>query len=291
MNAGLIIVTYHPDNDKLRIKLSNLITVVSDIVVVNNGTENISKNNINVPVINLKKNMGIAYAQNIGANYLIEKGIKLIFFLDQDSNVSRDFFSKMLQLWVQISKIDATLGIISPTIYDVNINKQVPVLQFRPNLNKRYLGNNEILKNTMPISSGMLVSVNAFSAVKGMQNSMFIDWVDFEFDLRILHCGFSTYTVGNVILSHSIGNSKSRRLFNSKFYPSNPAIFREFYFFRNAVWLVKSYSNEFNGLLKFVSKSLIFRLFSTIYEHKTLARLKQIVSGFIVGIITSSKRT
>lgn len=290
MNAssdiGIIIVTYNPEINKLKEQLLKLKSDNLNIVIVNNG-ENFDL--IEVPVINLKRNEGIATAQNVGVNFLKENtDVKYLFFFDQDSVFDAQFLGTMLNEWDRLAKVDFNIGILSPNLIDKKSNNFLAINQIcGKKIVKVYLTSKTIqeISNTLPISSGIMISLDVYDQIGGLDDKLFIDWVDLDLDFRVLDAGYNIYTTVNAQLYHSIGKSSEKSLFLKKIHPFNYPLFREFYFSRNAVYSYKKYSKKFPGIKKLVYKSLLFRIITAFYEDHTFSRLKVIFRGILCGLM------
>lgn len=76
-----LIVTYNPDYNRLGEVLNSVVRQVDSIVIVDNSTNTLLKpylerlNNLHIHMVILADNYGIAYAQNIGIDYIIEHGL------------------------------------------------------------------------------------------------------------------------------------------------------------------------------------------------------------------------
>ena len=283
---GIVIVTYNPHLDVLSKKIRKYSRVSKFVVIVNNGSE-IRLEIKNCFILNLKKNMGIAYAQNKGVNFLNSKGVDYVFFLDQDSTVDEAFFYTMLSEWGKLYRNDQNIGLLSPAVFDRNLKKRLTVNTLTLDNIKRIKtesGEDDVLKNTLPISSGILTRVKIFNEIGGNDSWMFIDWVDFDFDIKVISNGFNTYTTTNISISHSIGKSKLHKVLKKGINVSNHAPFREFFFFRNGIYFYRKRGKEFPQLRSFIRHALLTRLVFVLYENNKLNRIKEIIRGFREGI-------
>lgn len=276
---GIVIVTYNPNLDELNKKVDKYTTDSNAIVViVNNGAKiNISEQS-NLIIKNLGKNMGIAYAQNIGVNYLQEKGIDLAFLLDQDTELETNYFERMLAKWDCLKIKDSKLAVLSPVAFDRNSKKLLSTKHLiNDTLNVVFLKKGDKW-NTLPISSGILVDTNIFKKIGGNYIKYFIDWVDFQFDLDIIDAGYHVYTTADIQINHQIGNAITGKFLWKTIHPTNHSAFRNYYFFRNGIlFMAKNKSHKF--VKKFVTSSLTKRFIYIFYEKQKVDKLKAMING------------
>lgn len=272
----MCIILYNPELHQLAKNDSKFSDSNVSAVFINNGPKlNIQ---LNSPVIDLGENKGISGAQNIGSKYLMDKGIDYIFFLDQDTRFDASFFKKMLLEFFDIKNIDNSIGILSPKIFDLDTEIDVGIHKIEiDNISKVYL--NGRVKNTLPISSGILVDCEVLKKTHGVKDNLFIDWVDFELDLNAMVHGFSIYSTNIASLRHKIGRPTTKKFFLKKLHPYNYPLVREYYFSRNAIFILRRYGNRFKGLKKFVNKALLYRIVTVPYENQKIQRIWVIIRG------------
>lgn len=287
---GTVVVAYNPSASVLIKKLERLSKLNRNIVVVNNGNK-VDLGQFNDLLLELHGNKGIAAAQNIGAERLIDTGAERIFFFDQDSEPPADFCSRMLHSWNQLKKDDERIAILSPSIVDKNFGTTQKTLMAVDGhiVSKSIPLNSGIVNDTLPISSGILVSAMVYNRIGGAKESMFIDWVDFELDLNVLQHGFSIYTDTDVQLPHAVGKKERRKFLGKVFYPSNHQVFREYYYTRNALATAEAFGGDIKGLRLFTVRVILTRLIYVLYEDDKIKRVEGMISGVIAAHRFSKK--
>lgn len=271
--TGVIIVAYQPDVQVLDEKLRSIATQIDNIIVVNNGS-NLEIDLPRVTVENLNENKGIAYAQNKGVEILTHRGVLYSFFLDQDSELPDNFFKIMLGEWEELKAKDEKIALLSPLIQDKNFGKYLyPIRLINGRLQRTVeKPSSWPVDQVIPISSGILISLSAFQQSGGLTSELFIDWVDFQLDFRLLMSGYSTYATNRVTLQHVIGKKDKRKFFTKNIYPTNYPLFREYYFARNAIIIMREFKNEIPGVKEFVKRALKLRFLFIIYENQKFRR-------------------
>lgn len=290
-NWGVVIVLYNPDLGQLEKTVRQIHRQTDSIALVNNGSA-LTATVDNVVAYELGRNVGIASAQNYGVERLRETSpdLKYVFFLDQDSQVPSGYFEQMLATWHEVANKTPQLGALSPKITRRKESGNYSTLIFdQKGLRKQNLDFREqpLILNTLPISSGLMVSLEAFQAVGGLSENWFIDWVDFDFDLKLLTRGYQIATTGRASIIHEIGTPERRNFFGKKIAVTNYVLFREFYTARNGMYLIRKYGKKGNGIAKYSWGQIGRRFLMLIYEPKKIRRLATLIRGLLVGLVTS----
>lgn len=279
--AGLI-VTYNPNFGVLKRNIDSCINQVSRIVIVDNASNNIKEveklqREYGIDLLKLNKNIGIAGAQNKGFCFLKNKGYDWVLNLDQDSKIP----SNLINSFENSNKLLKKTGIIAASYIDKNWSEKKKK-EFRENKHST-----NIEKKRIVISSGNLVNVNAWYDVDGFDESLFIDFVDFDFDTKLIIAGYDIYQINDVYIVHSIG-SRITRGFLSKILllpdiatTSDHGVVRQYYIYRNSMIFYKRYSDLYK------KKFLVLRtIFATrrilLYKYKK-EKFKSAFKGIIDG--------
>lgn len=290
-NWGVVIVLYNPNLNQLNLTLTQILPQTRQVALVNNGPS-LQKEGIVLRPYELGDNKGIAYAQNYGVALLKKRNpnLEYVFFLDQDSEISSSFFSSMLKAWQATKKRYSNLAALSPKISRRTENGNYSTLFFdQQGLHKRNVDFSQepLLINTLPISSGLLVSVDAFEKVGGLSEKWFIDWVDFDFDLKLLTQGYTVATTGAASIIHEIGTPNRRNFLGKKIAVTNYVLFREYYTARNGVYLIRKYGRKGKGIAKYSLGQIARRFIMLLYEPKKVRRFGTLMRGMLAGLVTS----
>lgn len=198
-----VVVAYHPDQDQL-IRLCMMLANHASVIVVDNTPGGA----VPLPAafctwIANGENIGIAGAQNVGIREALRQGAKGIGFFDQDSQLSAETLPALI----------GALGasgpcVVVPVCKDAVTDDEYP--SFR--LSKLgwplpiYLGSSQTPTVVdMAISSGSLASSDVFEKAGLMDDSLFIDYVDFEWCARVRAAGLNIMVVPRAVMRHSIG--------------------------------------------------------------------------------------
>ncbi len=291
MNIGAGIVTFNPDIVRLTENISAISPQVKTVLVVDNGSDNSCKistlcsNYSNVSLQRLNSNEGIAKALNVIMARFKELGYDYVVTLDQDS-VSTPGMVDIL-----LSSVDEDSGIVAPQIIDRN---KSDFTNWDGLLDHETVQIKQAARKGV-ITSGALTSVRAWDFVGGFDDIFFIDYVDYDFNKRLLLEGFSIVRNGNAGLIHEVGKASPTPLFTprkaqngkwhlERFYSFGHSPFRCYYKSRNRFL----YSKKYLFLPGFFSFEGVFQIFPQIcltllFEDHRYKKLKAFCSGMKDG--------
>ena len=181
----------------------------------------------NLYYVPLKDNLGIAYALNVGFEKARFLGVDWIITMDQDSVFPSNMVAEYNKF---LSEGHELVGIVAPLInmYDGE----------RRHASSKY----EII--TEALTSGSMVSLEAYDKAGGFKNKLFIDAVDFEFCYNLSTLGYIHYQLNTVVMQHQLGNTKEYKLFGKHlFYVTNHSYIRHYYMHRNGLFLKEQYAD------------------------------------------------
>jgi rhamnosyltransferase len=272
MKIAGVVVLFNPTNEVVT-NIHSYINSLDKLYVVDNS-ETISDPIINaiispeynIEYIPLQQNQGIARALNIAAFKALEEGYDWLLTMDQDSQVSHGMVEKLLS--VSHSPKKEQIGVIAPR-YDLpGIETQIAM--------------HGLQEVEAVITSGNLLNLKAFQNTGPFREDFFIDYVDYEYCLRLRLKNYKIIVNNDVILNHVLGNLKKHELFGLTFTASHHNSVRRYYITRNRLTLLKEYKdifpdfyrNEKNNNLKEVVKLLLF-------EKNKFKKIKSVIEGYI----------
>ncbi|WP_076647922.1 glycosyltransferase [Latilactobacillus sakei] len=284
--VGAIIVTFNPDISGLKRNINAIYKQVDRVVIVDNGSNNLDSIKellqtlrINIDIIDLGKNLGIAAAQNRAISSLDDLGFSWVVTLDQDSEMADESIQK---LKVTSQYGDKDTGILAAQYNDSKWTEE----QRKNKLDERY---DKVVQKKMVIASGNLVNIKAWKAVQGYDEWMFIDQVDFDFNAKLLLAGYKIWQVNNVVMDHAVGDVIQKPmlsrvlLFPKKAIFSDHSAFREYYIQRNTIIYSKRYP-EFRRHKYQVIVSMIQSRRILVYSEPRIKKLISAWKGIIDGI-------
>jgi rhamnosyltransferase len=195
-----IVVTYHSapsiiDNVKA------IRQQVSELVIVDNGSGEQSgklllelEKNPGIRVIRNQKNLGIAAALNIGIRHAAAADYPWVATFDQDSTVTPGFIQTMLATYESCETNDK-IAMISPS----------HCLSEADWKRKTRRGGKPCSKVWVAMTSGCLIKTRALMDNGLYDETMFIDYVDFDFCLRLRERGYQLIRARHAFLLHCLG--------------------------------------------------------------------------------------
>jgi rhamnosyltransferase len=279
-----VIVTYYPDSDLLD-RIERVTKQVAQTVIVDNGSpasciEQIRKvaQKWVVHLILNGSNEGIARALNLGVQWAASRGYRWILTLDQDTSVDTNMIDSLAEVF-HFYPLPERLAVIGSN--------------YRHKVNGALSCDDVIGPNGFPgremktvLTSGSLVSVDAFQAIGGFREDFFIDCVDHEYCLRARARGFHVVMTSKPIMEHGIGHLTEHRLLWKKVGTSNHSPGRQYFMTRNSLILAREHIRKeprwILGYLWVWAKSIVLVF---LFEEERLAKLKNIIRGCVDGLL------
>lgn len=279
--TGAIVVSYFP-SERLLENIEKLHLQLDAIIIIDNGSNDNTKilekasGYRNVRLIKNNFNLGIAKALNQGIKEL-ENHIEWIFLFDQDSIVPLDYVKKMKCDYLKAEGKFGKVGQLSP----VYIEENGSLLRFSKGIDASL----QVVMTSL--TSGSLFRVANFKITKNFDEFYFIDYVDYEYCLRLRTMGFLVVETSNLILNHQLGNSITVNVLGKNRLVTNHNSVRRYYKTRNRILTYKKYFfsfpawviYDFFGLLKEFASVLLF-------EENKIAKASKYFIGFIHGIFS-----
>lgn len=241
--VGAIVVLYRPDHGLLERLVTSVVGQVEVVYVIDNtpggrcddyGTLLGAANVIYHP---LNDNLGIATAHNRGIELARHDGLSHVLLMDQDSELEPETVSRLLQHEARLLEAGSAVAAVGPVFVDGKTGEPAPAIVpglFGPRKAPIDLAGEEPVRSTYIIASGSLIRLSVLERIGGMQDNLFIDFVDIEWGERAALAGYGCYLVPSVTMKHSIGDEfvilmGRRVLLHSDF--------RNYFIVRNAVFL------------------------------------------------------
>ena len=299
--VAAVVVVFGPD-DRFRKLLVSLVEQASKVWVIDNqpnyafdkylkGQKPCHRNNITL--IENKKNVGLAAAQNQGIKLALEDGVDWVLLLDQDSILDKDFVKNMLKAGHKY-KNKKNIGFLTPRHEFDDGSPSVPTyskgLFLRP---KRYHMDLDEIDDTIlfGMASGSFIPRHTLEEVGLMREEFWIDYIDYEFSFRVRERGYRIIGVGGARLNHRLGVKNQLKILGKVFsFQVHPA-FRRYTIYRNRIAVIKEYSTLFPEFVFFEVLSIakdLFKLF--LLEDQKFNKLRAIFIGIIHGMMGSFNR-
>ncbi len=269
MNICAGIVTFNPDIDRLWQNLTAIDKQVKEVVIVDNGSRNVSqiekivRPNVKIILLKNNQNEGIAKALNRMILWAESRKYQWVLTLDQDS-VCHD---NLIEQYLPYTS-DRKIGMLTCDIVDRNCH-------FKEKKKKNKF---EYVKKC--ITSGCLTNVAACIDSGMFDEKLFIDSVDYDMCYSMREHGYQIGKVHFQGLLHEVGHSKGYSILGFEFAVTNHSAQRKYYISRNSTYLIKKHR-----LNKVKEYFIIYRRIATvlIFEQDKWNKCKAIVRGIRDG--------
>lgn len=227
LKIGSCTVLFNPDGDVI----SNVETYkdLVDVCVVVDNSDN--KNEVSkyfeedssYIYIDMHGNQGIAAALNAGIEYLHSVNMDMALTMDQDSLFPTSDYLAIYQL---IEKYKDEYSLIGLDVNRVDPSKEIVLVPYW-------------------ITSGNFLNISDFYLAGKMNESLFIDYVDFDLGYRFKKAHLKIGYLSGYCITHTIGNPIPIHVLNKTFYALNHSPIRYYYRYRNAYYLYHYVDKEF----------------------------------------------
>lgn len=181
-DIGIVIVLYHPTKEELM--HARRWEAIYPTALVDN-TEH---------------NRGIAAAQNIGIQQMLEQGVSYVLLLDQDSDITEAQIAELRMSYEALQQQGIRLAAISPRPYNKQSGQPYPYpCNYIGKHTERYTEVTDLM------SSGMLIACDAIRTIGCMEEELFIDGVDSEWCWRAMSKGYRLFVDEDIHLEHMLG--------------------------------------------------------------------------------------
>ncbi|MBL7555573.1 MAG: oligosaccharide flippase family protein [Bdellovibrionaceae bacterium] len=278
-NTAILIVSFNPE-PVLKDTIHFLKKQFSRIIIVDNGSDIMGRETLKdiqdahaafgVQVIYNKENYGISKALNQGFDIARKDDYKWVLTFDQDSR-PHDNYLEMGQDILGSYTHPESVAMITPTLFEEQLKAVIPY-------NKK--PKEKCVTARLAITSGAITRVDSFFAVKGYNESLFIDYVDFDFCFRLRHSGHTILESNALHLNHQLGKSQKHDFLFTNFITTHHNEIRRYYITRNRFymykkyfiletdWVIEDFMNFFKDFLKIL-----------IAEKQKSAKMKSILMG------------
>ena len=207
MIINALIVTYNPETECLIRTFDSLKKQVSEIVIVDNGSKNLTEieklkpeNSVLIP---LNDNFGNSYASNRGFEYLQKNGSDFVILSDQDTIYSDNYVEKFKEVFFQ--RNDAKIAVYAPFAFD-NISKEFLPVGILVNNRIKEIVPQEDCFVFRTIASGMIINCKLFPEIGGWNELVFVDVFDYEWCWKVNYKGYKIFVSSDLKISHKFGD-------------------------------------------------------------------------------------
>jgi len=264
---------------------------LDEIIVVDNASSDgtvdmLATQYPEVTVLSLPKNGGVGggYAAGL-AHAAITKKYSWTWLLDDDSVPPPDGLQKLLDVLQYLAEGTVRTAILAPVCVDLKTSTAYPGLSWQGG---RLLPTPEDPSQPLTfvdsaISAGSLIRREAVEAVGLPCVDFFMDFVDYEYCLRLRRHGFRIAVVRDSILDHEIGAQTTFNILGRKKFWADHAPWREYYMARNETFTMWQHYPQLMTKAFVVYKFAHHALGIVLLGKQKLACLKMMYRGFLDG--------
>lgn len=269
-----VVVTFFPQLDALAELFRQLLSQVAAIVVVDNGSEDAvasflaKKDWQNVSLLVQNHNIGVAAAVNRGVEKALLSGATHVLLSDQDSVPPSGMVRTLLSVCDWLHTQGMPFCAVGPQYFDPTSGYRSPFAKTRGLWLSgiREPTASPCVEADFLITSGTLISAATWSKTGGMDESLFIDYVDIEWGLRARRLGYPCYGTFRTQMAHTLGDR--RVSFFGLAVPVHGPI-RHYYQVRNPILLYRRNSIPLNWKIVDAARlALRFVFYSTVTEPR-----------------------
>jgi rhamnosyltransferase len=231
-NVCIVVTVYNPDRPSLIANLLSYANQAEALVICDNSDNDIYRQQViaalddipNATYLAMGANIGIAAAQNRGISHGIALGYEYFIEIDQDSKLPPNFVEEISRSYARLVEEGHTVAGIGP----VAVRDDGFVYDGQET-------NGRIVSVDKTLSSGFFFAKSTFERVGPKDESLFIDYVDWEWCWRASQYGLTTYVDRAISIGHMLGDGHRRIL---GFNVGLPAPIRHYYQYRNGLRLL-----------------------------------------------------
>lgn len=282
-SVAIILTTFNPDLVMLRDNISTYICQAGRVVVCDNSDdqdialeiESFCHDKNKLIYLSMHGNKGIAYAQNRGVEYAMSEGFELFIEIDQDSSLPLGYVEKILSSYYLLINNNIAVGGLGPIAKSKSQNF----------IYHEHKSGNSIFFVDKTLSSGFLYNKSAYHLVGGKDESLFIDYVDWDWCWRANKLGLKVAIDNSIEIEHMLGDGHKKIL---GFNVGLPSPVRLYYQYRNSLYMMQKSYIPFGWKVKRVFIQALKVPFFIVFTDRKKERLKYIVQG-VIGFFKKEK--
>jgi rhamnosyltransferase len=249
-----LVITFNPSPDFFS-NLDILCAQLDRVVLIDNGSKpeihhllerEASDRKTSLVVIFNETNLGVATALNQGFQWAIGEGYEQIIAFDQDSLPASGMVEELLRVYDAHPNRDR-IAIVVPRVGDPSAGIDARYLRARGRFffERVYCTGDVIDDVSIIITSGSLNNLGIYKKIGSFRDDFFVDYVDTEYCLRAIECGYKIVVACKARLQHRLGNQQMKRLGPLTLRPTHHSPLRWYYISRNRICMYRDYVFEF----------------------------------------------
>ena len=256
-----VVVLYNPEDEILN-NIEKYRPFLEHLYVVDNSTK-VNEELVkkvqqfkNIKYISLNGNKGIGKALKVGLEEAKTNGADVCLTMDQDSIFPSERFDEIKDY------------------LEKNINEYAIIgLNFNSDSTEKGIIDVKTL-----LTSGNFINMDDYKKIKGFNEDLFIDCVDFELNEQFDKINRKIGYINDISLIHKMGNPLVRRFLGVKVTALNHSPIRYYYRFRNGYYLYKQNKKFYKHLKK---QFFSIKLKVMLYEPNKKEKFKMMRRGIL----------
>ncbi|MEV6237462.1 glycosyltransferase [Lentzea sp. NPDC051838] len=271
MKVTALVTAYHPDERLAAVVESALLTcsgvIVSDNTPAASSSAAEKLDDPGVTVLREGSNRGLAAALNAAVDVL-PADTDVVLLLDQDSVLPPDLVPRLAR------HLTGSIGVVAPNPWDA---------KHGGSYEKAAQDDRGLIDRYGVMTSGMLVRRECLSAVGRFREDFFVDWVDFDFCLRVRDRGFRVVQDTGALLPHSLGDRREHRIGPWRTHMLHYPAWRHYWVARNSTVLARERrSKDWRWSLGAVRYLVRWAFKTAVFER---AHVTAVLAGFWDGLV------
>jgi len=260
-----VVVTYNCDVEELLKSIESYKNLVSEVIVCDNSTTNKIRDYFTscqidqIEYHSMEGNKGIAYALNYGFKIAVQKQADWVLTMDQDSTFK--------------TNIDGYIDICNNQSWDkASVLSPIYLYQDKSNEIVDHVKAVHIIDKS--IQSGCAYRLSDFQVIGPFLEEFFIDYIDYEYCLRLRKFDRLLLSVPSVVLAHNRGTVIEKKCFFYRIKIAESVSIRHYYQTRNFL----KYFVLYHDISELIDRCYLF-MRMIIFEKNKLLKIKYTFMG------------
>lgn len=278
-SVAAVIVVYNEYQSLIELSQS-LCGQVDTLIIIDNSDDDykVPEAVLDLPSVKYRRlafNKGLGVGINEGIVLSKETGAEWVLLLDQDSLVTSGMVVSMLAEYQKRPDLTA-IAMICPDVFLSDRGLHQYPLSFSSVYAKKITVTSDEVD--FAITSGSLIKLSCLETVGLMDEKLFIDYIDFDFCLKLRSMGYKVLFVKDALLTHRLGENRTNKI-GIRYTFHSPE--RIYYQTRNRLIVVRRFGLRFPSFALMQLFLFALKFFKIlIIEDQKIKRLKFYLSGF-----------
>ncbi|MFH0805850.1 MAG: glycosyltransferase family 2 protein [Patescibacteria group bacterium] len=278
----IIIINWNGREDTLECleSLKNNDYLNYEVVIIDNGSKDkFQVSDSKIKVIYNKENLGFSGGNNVGIKYALENNADYVLLLNNDTIVSKDFLSKM----VEVAENNNKIGIIGPKIYfpdskkiwfaggKINWLYNKGTMRGFNKIDKGQYDEPKVQKTDYITGCCALIKKEVLEKIGLMPEEYFLYYEDTDWSLKARQMGYKCIFIPSAIIWHKGSKSAIN---------GSPSYI--YYHIRNGLIMARKYAPWY--IKPFIYLDILFRIKKQIIKYIFMPKKRIWAKYILLGI-------